>query len=148
MGTQGVPSGKGRGSSLLVDQRNLSILDVVAVRDQLSQRIWRRPAGRQEVQSSRTKHGIGDVLRGNHAYSGARMRTSGGNTWAGRRDCDAEHSRTRATRRDRECHDAPPSSGMTAVTSISTTHSGRANADTTNPVEHGKTPFSHLPISW
>ena len=38
-------------------------------------------------------------------------------------------------------------SGMTAVTSISTTHSGRASAGTTSPVEHGCTPLSHLPIS-
>ena len=29
------------------------------------------------------------------------------------------------------------SSGMTAVTSISTTHSGRASAGTTSPVEQG-----------
>ncbi|MDF2998842.1 MAG: hypothetical protein K0R27_4479, partial [Xanthobacteraceae bacterium] len=32
---------------------------------------------------------------------------------------------------------------MTAVTSISTTHSGRASAGTTRPVEQGNTPFIH-----
>ena len=38
-------------------------------------------------------------------------------------------------------------SGITAVTSISTNHSGRASAETTSPVEHGCTPLNHLPIS-
>jgi len=38
-------------------------------------------------------------------------------------------------------------SGMTAVTSISTIHSGRASADTTKPVETGNTPFMCAPIS-
>ena len=38
-------------------------------------------------------------------------------------------------------------SGITAVTAISTTHSGRAKADTMIPGEHGWTPWSHLPIS-
>ena len=36
---------------------------------------------------------------------------------------------------------------MTAVASISTTHSGLASASTTRPVEQGKTPFSHFPIA-
>ena len=37
--------------------------------------------------------------------------------------------------------------GITAITSISTSHSGRASADTTSPVETGNTPFSHLPTA-
>ena len=39
------------------------------------------------------------------------------------------------------------SSGITAVTSISTCHSGRASAVTTSPVEQGYTPLNHCPIS-
>jgi hypothetical protein len=38
-------------------------------------------------------------------------------------------------------------SGITAVTSISTTHSGRARAVTTKPVDTGYTPFRNAPIS-
>ena len=38
-------------------------------------------------------------------------------------------------------------SGMTAVTSISTTHSGLASAVVVYWGEHGNTPFGHLPIS-
>ena len=38
------------------------------------------------------------------------------------------------------------SSGMTAITSTSTSHSGRASPDTTMPVETGWTPFSQRPI--
>ena len=36
---------------------------------------------------------------------------------------------------------------ITAVASISTSHSGRASASTTSPVETGCTPFSHLPTT-
>ena len=39
------------------------------------------------------------------------------------------------------------SSGITAIASISTSHSGRARAETTIPVDTGKTPFSHLPTT-
>ena len=42
---------------------------------------------------------------------------------------------------------AERSGGITAVASISTTHSGRARAVTTIPVETGKTPFSQRPIT-
>ena len=37
---------------------------------------------------------------------------------------------------------------FTAVASISTTHSGRASAVTTMPVETGWTPFSQRPMTW
>ena len=37
-------------------------------------------------------------------------------------------------------------SGMTAVASISTTHSGRARAVTTTPVETGCTPLMYSPM--
>jgi hypothetical protein len=37
------------------------------------------------------------------------------------------------------------SSAITAMASISTSHSGRASADTTSPVDTGNTPLSHLP---
>ncbi len=40
---------------------------------------------------------------------------------------------------------AAASSGITATTSISTSHSGRASAETTSPVDTGNTPFSHAP---
>ena len=38
-------------------------------------------------------------------------------------------------------------SGITAQTSISITHSGRARPWTMRPVETGKTPFSHFPTT-
>ncbi|MNI72346.1 hypothetical protein D3C73_1282820 [compost metagenome] len=38
-------------------------------------------------------------------------------------------------------------SGMTAVASISTSHSGRAKADTTMPVDTGNTPLSQRPTT-
>jgi hypothetical protein len=38
------------------------------------------------------------------------------------------------------------SSGTTAMASTSTNHSGLAKAETTIPVETGKTPFSHFPM--
>ena len=44
-----------------------------------------------------------------------------------------------AARDDRERH--APSSGITAVASTSTSHSGRARAKTTRPVETGYTPL-------
>ncbi len=40
------------------------------------------------------------------------------------------------------------SAGITAVASISTTHSGRARPSTTTPVEHGKTSFIQRPMTW
>ena len=39
------------------------------------------------------------------------------------------------------------SSGITAMASISTSHSGRARADTTMPVETGNTPFNQRPTT-
>src|SRR5689334_11625131 len=41
----------------------------------------------------------------------------------------------------------PAYSGITAITSISISHRGCPSADTTNPVEIGNTPLSHLPTS-
>jgi len=43
--------------------------------------------------------------------------------------------------------DGRDQSGITAVASISTSHSGRASAETTMPVDTGYTPFNHFPVT-
>ena len=66
---------------------------------------------------------------------------------------DLEHPRARKQRQRVDgCPEAwrerghRAQSGITAVASISTSHSGRASADTTRPVETGCTPRMYSPI--
>lgn len=96
----------------------------------------RRQAALHQIEQQGAQRGIGDVLAGDGADAGARVGAAGADRDGGGGDGDAERAGARATRSDRERH-----AGITAVASISTSHSGRASALTTRPVETVNTPF-------
>ncbi|MCY1181494.1 hypothetical protein D9M73_220010 [compost metagenome] len=109
----------------------------------------------EQVEDLRPQGRQGDVLGRDRADSGTYPGATGANGDAGRTDGDAELPGFRAAADDGERHGPAPyacagcqSSGITAMTSISISHWGWPRADTTRPVEMGKTPFSHLPTTW
>ena len=110
--------------------------------DEAFQRRFRRKAAGHQVQTLRPEAGIGDVLRRDRADAGAHMGAARRNAGRGGLDGDTEHAGFLAAAGDGKGHAGllQAASGMTAVASISTSHSGRARAETTRPVETGKTP--------
>jgi hypothetical protein len=108
---------------LRVDDRELPVGDVGCRAADHLEGLHGRGAERHEVERSRSEGGIGHVLGGDRTDAGPGEGAAGG---------------------DREGHGVA-ASGITAMASISTSHSGRARPETTSPVETGNTPFSHLP---
>ena len=89
-------------------------------------------AALHQVQDQPPQARIRHILAECRAHARPHIGTSAGdgNTRRGQRYSD--HAGQRAASRDGHRH-VRRSSGMTAVTSISTSHSGRASADTTSP---------------
>ncbi len=92
-------------------------------------------ASRQEIEADLTQLGIGDVLAGDRADQGPGMHAPRRNRGRGGGDRDPEHAG----------FGAASGQGKSHAASISTSHSERASADTTSPVDTGNTPLSHLP---
>ena len=122
-----------------VDARELAELRVCRGRDELRHGLGRRQAAGEQVEQEPAERRIGHVLRGRRAHPGARVRAAGPHSGARRRDDDAEAAARGAACGERERHE------RTAITSTSTTHSGRASATTTRPVKAGKTPRRRSP---
>ncbi len=115
---------------------------ITRARDEPGDRVLRREAAREKVQPGRAEPGIRDVLGSDRSRARPGMGAARRNRGAGLGNGHPKHASARATRSDRKGH-----AGMTAVASISTSHSGRARALTTRPVDTGNTPFSQPPIS-
>ena len=93
-------------------------------------------AALHQIEGQPSEARIGDILAERRAYPRPHIRTAAGDGNARRGQRYSDHAGQRAASRDGHRH-VRRSSGMTAVTSISTSHSGRASADTTTPVETG-----------
>ena len=132
------------GAALPVDDEQLAILDMRAGSGQDGERFLRARAGREKREAAGAEARVGDVLAGDRPCPGLRIGAARRNRRRGGRDGDAEHAGLGTARHDGERHS--PGSGMTAVASISTSHSGRASATTTSPVQTGCTPLMYSPI--
>ena len=89
----------------------------------------------EQIQPARAEPRVSDILAAHRSGARPRMRAARRDRRRGRLDGDAEHPGLLAARGDREGHGE--GSGITAVASISTSHSGRASATTTRPVQTG-----------
>ncbi len=137
-------AGVGRRPAAHVEDGQLAVLDQRLVRDQVVEGAARVGAGLQGVEEPRTQPRVGDVLRGRPADAGAQVHAARGDRGARRRDRHTDGTAAVGGQHG-EGH-REPSSGITAMASISTSHSGRASAETTRPVEIGCTPLVQRPI--
>src|SRR5690606_4848641 len=117
------------------DHTDLAIFDQFGFVHHLGHRFVGAAAQRDEIEQSIAQPRVGDILAAGRADSRAHEAATRRNCRTGRRDCYAKPAGTSAMSRNRKGHDTTRSSGITAVTSTSTTHSGRASAVTTIPVE-------------
>src|SRR6478735_2407969 len=147
VGSQHALAAEGGAATVTVDDAELAILDLEGFVDDLGHRFVSRFSLSEQIEQALTQARIGDVLAARRADTRADIGAPRGYRWAGRGDGNTESAGALAIAGNRECHFAIRSSGITAVASISTTHSGRASAFTTIPVDTGKTPFSHLPTT-
>ena len=152
-------------AALAIDDGDLAVVGILAGRQHRLQGLGRRFAAGQEVEDLGSDGGVGDVLGGDRTGTGPRPGTAAGDADAGGGDGNPQHAGLGAAADEGEGHlrfPFPPrpdftlalafvlamrSSGITAQTSISITHSGRARPWTMSPVETGKTPFSHFPTT-
>src|SRR5690606_12050139 len=117
-----------------------------------------RPGG-EAIEHERPQGRVGDILRRDGADSRPRMGAARRYRRRRRRNRNTELAALIAAGNDREGHGSSRAlratayalriaaqSGMTAVASISTSHSGRARQVTTTPVETGWIPFMYSPI--
>ena len=132
------------GAALRVDRQDLPVLDEPAAFLHLGDGVGRAEAFFHQVECQRAEGGVGDVLRGDGAHAGPGIGTARGDGGGGGGDGDAEHARLGAAGDEGKGHASP--CGITAVPSISTSHSGRASACTTSPVETGCTPLMYSPM--
>src|SRR5579862_8161224 len=127
-----------------VDDGKLPVVGGGIGGDDRSHRLSGAVAGREPIEQPLAEARVGDVLRRGRADAGAEVDAAGGHGRAGRANSHAERAGIGAACGERERHDA---AGRTAMASISTSHSGRASAETTSPVETGYTPLSQRPIT-
>ena len=134
-----------RRASRPVNHRQLAVLDVRRAGSHAPHRLLGVLAARQGIEQRRAQPGVGHVLRSGHSDRRPDMRAARGDRRARGGDHHPQLVGGRIGGKQRERHS--PGSGMTAVASISTSHSGLARALTTRPVETGYTPLSHRPIT-
>ena len=134
MGAERAGAGEVRDPAGRVDHRELAVLRMRLLRDHLPDRLLGGRPGLEQVEQPRPERRVGDVLRGRRAHAGAQVQAARGHGRARRAQHHAERAGGRVARGQRERHEAPL---ITAVASISTSHSGRASASTTSPVETG-----------
>ena len=131
-----------------VDRGQLPERDQPFVLDDGGDRLDGAESPRHTVEQPCAETRIGDVLGTRRSDPGAHKRAPRRHGRAGGRNHDAELPGMRAPASERQRHACGIlSAGITAVTSISTSHSGRASAVTTRPVDTGWTPLSHLPTT-
>ena len=103
--------------------------------------------GVEQVENFRAEGRQGDVLGRYRADARAQPGATRTNGDARRADGNSQLPGFSATTDDGKGHQRASRSGITAITSISISHSGWPRPATTSPVEIGNTPLSHLPIS-
>src|SRR5215204_1844720 len=139
-----------RGDAIAIDRGELPPDNERLLRGDAGHRLLRRAPVAHSLEQNHAQPRIGDVLRTGRADACLGPGATRRHGRRRRRDGYAELPGLGAPPRDRERHDsalAGRDSGITAMASISTTHSGRASAVTTTPVETGKTPLSQRPIT-
>ena len=134
----GVPAG--------VDDDELPVFAMAFGSERGVERVFGVEVRRKRVQRDLAQRWIGHVLAGDGADAGAQVDAARRDGRTRGTDHHAERARFVAGRQ-RERHAVLPGSAITAVASISTSHSGRARAETTIPVDTGCTPLSQRPIT-
>jgi hypothetical protein len=122
-----------------VDGRQLPVPDVRCPVHESRERVAGGRAAGHRVQQLAAQPGIGRALAAHRPAAGPDRRAPGRNRHARRGNDGADRARTLAPAHQRERH------GLTATTVTSTSHSGRASADTTRPVNTGYTPARRRP---
>src|SRR5262245_23492153 len=146
MDAKGFLPGKRGGTSLRIDGDKLAVGNVFGRPRNDAHSLGRRCAKFHQVEKLRAQRRVSDVLASGRPDARSRVRTTRGYRGGRGRNGNAKHSCLGAACGDREGH-AATQSGMTAMASTSTTHSGRASADTTRPVETGNTPLRWRPTT-
>jgi hypothetical protein len=124
-------TGVARRAACRVNHRQLPVRDVRCAAGESGERVAGRRAAGHRVQQLTAQPGIGRALAAHRPGAGPDRRAPGRNRHARRGDHGAHRARALAPADQRERH------GRTATTVTSTSHSGRASADTTRPVNTG-----------
>lgn len=134
-------AGVGGRTALGVDGGDLAPGHVGGPPGQGRERVTGGAAARHRVQQGPAQPWVGGALAAYRARAGPDGRASRGHGHAGRRDDRADRAGPLAPAHQGEGH------GFTATTVTSTSHSGRASALTTSPVDTGWTPRNHRPTT-
>ena len=137
-------AGVRRALAVQVEHGELAVLDEGPSVDDPVQRGPRVGAPLQRVEQGGAEPRVGHVLGRGATHPRPEMDAAGGHGRARRRDRHPDRAAPVGGQHG-EGHAGSPS-GITAIASTSTSHSGRASADTTIPVEIGCTPRVQRPI--
>jgi hypothetical protein len=124
-------AGVARRAACRIDDHELPERDVRGAADQGRERVARGHAGGDRVQQLPAQPGIGRALAAHGTDAGPDRGAPRRDRHARRGDHGADRARALAAAHQRERH------GRTATTVTSTSHSGRASAATTRPVNTG-----------
>jgi hypothetical protein len=124
-------TGVARRTARRIDHHKLPERDVSGAADDTRERVGRGHAARDRVQQAAPQPGIGGALAAHRTDAGPDRGAPRSDRHARRRDDGADRAGAFAAAHQRERHD------FTATTVTSTSHSGRASADTTSPVNTG-----------
>ena len=136
VGAENMLPGPGRGLARAIHHGQLPPVEIFPAGGHLLEGTPGAQPRFQGIQQHRAESRIGDVLGGDGADAGPGMGAAGAHRDAGGGDRHPKHAATGAPPDDGKGHAGSPS-GITAVASISISHSGRARPLTMSPVETG-----------